>query len=100
MYKNLSTDNIIIVENNRYVQGFLSNFEYAKVSSNQSLSSDPKTVYFNTKDRCCLYLKTTPGISWNHREFSLPLQAKEHQAEVKPWNNSILLQTQFETSTT
>jgi len=54
MYRDLSTGNIIVVENNGCVQGFLSDFEYAKATSNQSSSSDPKTVCFDTEDRCCL----------------------------------------------
>jgi len=40
--------------NDRSLCGFLSDFEYAKAISNESSSSDPKTVYSNVKDRYCL----------------------------------------------
>jgi len=50
VHRDLSTGNIIVVENNGCVQGF----EYAKATSNQSSSSDPKTVCFDVKDKCCL----------------------------------------------
>jgi len=50
VHRDLSTGNIIVVENNGRVQGF----EYAKATSNQSSSSDPKTYCFDVKDRCCL----------------------------------------------
>ena len=40
--------------NDRSLCGFLSDFEYAKAISNESSSSDPKTVCSNVKDRYCL----------------------------------------------
>jgi len=42
------------VEDNGCIRGFLSDFEYAKAMSNQSSSSDPKTVCFDAENRCCL----------------------------------------------
>ena len=54
MHRDISTGNIIVVEDNGCIRGFLSDFEYAKAMNNQSASSDPKTVCFDVKDRCCL----------------------------------------------
>ena len=42
------------MENNGCIRGFLSDLEYAKAMSNESASSDPKTVCFDVEDRCCL----------------------------------------------
>ena len=42
------------MENNGRIRGFLSDLEYAKAVSNESASSDPKTVCFDIKDTCCL----------------------------------------------
>ena len=42
------------MENNGCIRGFLSDLEYAKAMSNESASSDPKTVCFGVEDRCCL----------------------------------------------
>ena len=54
VHRDISTGNIIVVENNGCIRGFLSDFEYAKAMSNQSSSSDPKTVCFDTENRYCL----------------------------------------------
>ena len=54
VHSDISSGNIIVVENNGRVRGFLSDFEYAKAMSNESASSDPKIVCFNVQDECCL----------------------------------------------
>jgi len=54
VHRDISTGNIIVVENNGCIRGFLSDLEYAKAMNNESASSDPKTVCFGVKDRCCL----------------------------------------------
>ena len=54
MHRDISTGNIIVVENNGSICGFLSDLEYAKAMSTESANSDPKTVCFDVKDRCCL----------------------------------------------
>ena len=54
MHRDISTGNIIVVENNGCICGLLSDLEYAKAMSNQSLSSDLKIVCFDIEDRCCL----------------------------------------------
>ena len=55
VHRDISTGNIIVVEDDKgCVCGFLSDLEYAKAMSNESLSSDPKTVCFDVKDRSCL----------------------------------------------
>jgi len=57
VHRDISTGNIIVVEDDDGgVRGFLSDLEYAKEMSNESSSSDPKTVCFNVKDRRCLTL--------------------------------------------
>jgi len=61
VHRDISTGNIIVVEDNGCIRGFLSDFEYAKAMSNQSSSSDPKTICFDVKDRCCLiFYQGTP----------------------------------------
>ena len=54
MHRDISTGNIIVVENNGCIRGLVSDLEYAKAMSNESASSDPKTVRFDVQDRCCL----------------------------------------------
>jgi len=61
VHRDISTGNIIVVEDNECIRGFLSDFEYAKAMSNQSSCSDPKTVCFDVEDRCCLtFYQGTP----------------------------------------
>jgi len=52
VHKNISIDNIIIVENDGCIHRLLSDFEYAKVMSNES--PNPKTVCFDIKNRIFL----------------------------------------------
>ena len=54
MHRDISTGNIIIVENNGCIRGLLSDFEYAKAMDNESATPDPKTVRFDIKDRIFL----------------------------------------------
>jgi len=54
VHRDISTGNIIVVENNGCIRGFLSDLEYAKAMNNESASSDPKTVCLDVEDRSCL----------------------------------------------
>ena len=77
MHRDISTDNIIVVEDNGCIRGLLSDFEYAKAVSNQSASSDPKTVCFDVKDRCCLIFdQGTP--------YFMPLEIHRGERYARP----------------
>ena len=51
VHRDISTGNIIVVENGGPLRGLLSDLEYAKAASSQGSSSDPKTYCFSVKDR-------------------------------------------------
>ena len=74
------------------VRGFLSDFEFAKEMNNEISSSDPKTVCFDAKDRCCLTLdQGTPyfmpweihrGKRYVHPPKVPPLRSFEEQEQA------------------
>ena len=77
MHRDISTGNIIVVEDNGCICGFLSDFEYAKAMSNQSSSSDPKTVCFDAENRCCLtFDQGTP--------YFMPLEIHRGERYARP----------------
>ena len=51
VHRDISTGNIIVVENGGSLRGLVSDFEHAKATSTQGSSPDPKTVCFHVKNK-------------------------------------------------